>query len=144
MDIRTQFSNGELDWALDGYQLATDVGLTTAVLLSLFTDARAESEEVTGDAFSRRGWWASELIFGAGKQLGSKLWLLPRIKEPKQVVSNARQWSEQALQWMIEDGIASTVTVTVELQGNLLAIQVVLERPQGDSLVQRYDLVWGV
>jgi phage gp46-like protein len=49
---------GAADLALIDNDLASDRGLETAVLLSLFTDRRAQPDDVppSGDPADRRGW----------------------------------------------------------------------------------------
>ncbi|MDX1604439.1 MAG: phage GP46 family protein [Salinimicrobium sediminis] len=80
-----------------------DKGLRTAVLISLLTDRIADLTDVlpdnTGD---RRGWWADPT-------LGSKLWLLFRSSLTPDMPSRVEQASNEALQWMIDEGVASSV-----------------------------------
>ena len=47
------------DMSLIGIDLATEEGLYTAVVISLFTDARADKDDElpAGENDSRRGWW---------------------------------------------------------------------------------------
>ncbi len=145
-------------WAADlllaGGQLVTDDGLRTAVLISLFSDARAPADaELPEGGDDRRGWWgdafppAAPGAFGSGPKsggalpLGSLLWLLRRAKITAAVVEQARQAAEAALDWLLRDGVASAVSVAAEAQGSRLAIGVTLERPQGPGR-QRWDFTW--
>ena len=49
---------GAADIEIGASDLTTDAGLRTALLLSLFTDRRAEDGDVLPDnASDRRGWW---------------------------------------------------------------------------------------
>lgn len=148
-----------LAWNADGFfadlllghgQLATDDGLRTAVLISLFTDARAPAgAELPEDGDDRRGWWgddfaASDQFSGetrAENALGSTLWLLRRSKITPATLMRAKQAAQDALGWLIRDGIASTIAVEVEAQGQRLAIGVTIDRPQGPGR-QRHDFTW--
>lgn len=133
--------------------------LASAVVTSLFTDRRAEPDDVLptesglvrtplpGHA-ARRGWWGdSEGQFdGADRgRIGSRLWLLGREKRRPDVLRRARLYAEEALAWLIDDGIAEAVEATAEFQGDdRLALLVVIRRglgPGGD-FTARYDWAW--
>lgn len=100
----------EFDLAVDGPDLAAEDSLVSAVMVSLFCDRLAQTYEV-GQGEDRRGWWADSLT--DGQQLtGSRLWLLERSKQLISVVKLAEQYCQEALAWMVEDGIVSAVNVT--------------------------------
>ena len=97
------------DWVIKDHDLASDDGLKTAIILSLFTDRRAlEDDPLPDGSDDRRGWWADAF---AGDQIGSRIWLLEREKDTREVVNRARDYAEEALQWLIEDGIAQRIEV---------------------------------
>lgn len=134
------------DIRVEGGRLATDEGLRTAILLSLFTDARAPEEATlpqTGE--DRRGWWGNDLpveTVGKHHELGSLLWLLSREKITQATMTRARAYARDALAWLIEDGIASAIDVEVTAQeGQRLAIGVTLDRPDGPDR-KRWDFTW--
>jgi phage gp46-like protein len=56
--------------------------------------------------------------YWADPTVGSKLHLLQREKDLQRVAILAKQYSEQALQPLIDDGRAQSVEVTVERPGN--------------------------
>lgn len=100
------------DWRLSGAQLEGDDGLETAIVLSLFTDRRAADDDALPDGTDdRRGWWADAYPDVDGDAIGSRLWLLFREKETQAVVQRAREYTEEALAWLLEDGVASRVVV---------------------------------
>lgn len=144
------------DMLLSGGALGTDDGMRTAILISLFTDARAsEDAALPEDGDDRRGWWGDQFAAGAGpdagtsedrNRIGSLLWLLGRAKATTANLQLARQSAEAALGWIVRDGIASGVSVEVEAQRiegvrQRLAIGVKLDRPKGPSR-ERYDFTW--
>lgn len=101
--------------------LIYDQGLQTAVYISLFTDRRADDDDILPDSQStdKRGWWgdlASPDV--EGDQIGSRLWLLERSKTTADVLVRAKEYVEECLEWLIEDGIASDIDVAVERQNN--------------------------
>lgn len=139
------------DLVLAGGALATHSGLRTAILISLFSDARAADSAVLPEAGAdRAGWWGDD--FGGDvstsirdgddrNTLGSRLWLLRRSNLTAQVLRDARQHVQDALGWLIRDGIASAISVEVEAQGDRLAVAVMLDRPTGPAR-ERYDFTW--
>lgn len=139
------------DLMLAGGALDTHSGLRSAILISLFTDARAADAAILPEEGSDRGgWWGNDFGGDVGasfadpdehNELGSKLWLLRRSKHTEQVLRDARQYVLEALSWLTRDGIASAVWVEVEGQGDRLAIAVTLDRPTGPAR-ERYDFTW--
>ena len=131
-----------LDLSLDGYDLAAEHGLQTAVLLSLFTDRRADAHDVLPDGGDdRRGWWADAVADVPDDQHGSLLWLLRREKLLPGVAERARQYAEDALAWCIEDGIAAAVQVDVSLQRpDRLLLHIVIERLAGGRYEQTFNM----
>lgn len=135
------------DLLLGAGSLVSDDGLRTAILISLFSDARApEGAELPEDGADRRGWWGDDFAAdgsAAGNQnaIGSGLWLLHRAKITPATLQRAREAAFEALNWLVRDGIASAVDVMVEAQGSRLAIAVTLDRPQGPGR-QRHDFTW--
>lgn len=148
--LRFDAEIGACDLLLDGGALATDDGLRTAILISLFTDARASAEdqlpEENGD---RRGWWGNAFPQADDqrrRELGSKLWLLSRAKATNASLNLARQTARDALQWLIDDRVAASIDVSAEWQAadgtaSRLAIGVELTRPSGPARL-RFDFTW--
>ncbi|NCB53153.1 MAG: hypothetical protein EOM54_14955, partial [Clostridia bacterium] len=60
-DIQIQWNSADHrgDFLLDntGADLSSDKGLETAVIVSLFTDRRADGEELPPNEKTKRGWW---------------------------------------------------------------------------------------
>lgn len=96
--------------------IATTDSLYTAVLYSLFTDKRADPDDVIPDGTDdRRGHWADDFIDESGSE-GSKLWLLDREKQTQAVLNDAEEYARDALQWMIADGHSTKIDVTATWQ----------------------------
>ena len=136
-------SSGDL--ILDGPDLSIDDGLKTAITISLFTDRRAGPDDILPQEGSDpRGWWGDSLAAERGDQIGSRLWLLAREKQLSKVLVRAREYAEEALAWLVVDGVAASVSVTTHIgQDGVLGIGVVIERPgKGGPARQRYDFVW--
>ena len=120
-----------LDLVLEGGDLRTEDGLTTAVLVSLFSDALAAADDELPDlGTDRRGWWAAEVLEedrSAG--FGSLLWLLERSKLRNETLVQAEAHARAALAWLVEEGIAERIEATASrLDGQTLFLEVHLFR----------------
>lgn len=81
----------------------------TAVVLSLFCDQHAnESDALPAGETDRRGWWGDD---AGDLPVGSRLWLhryLPRTLASLDLLKGD---ITAALQWLIDDGVASSIAV---------------------------------
>lgn len=111
------------DCGMEAGDLVAEGSLRTAVILSLFLDRRANDDDILpNDSDDRRGWWADTVApmtdYGigggsaSGDHIGSRLWLLSREKQLAGVLERARHYAEEALTWLVEDGVATAVQVT--------------------------------
>lgn len=127
----------DLHW--DGTTFETHDGLENLILTSLFIDARADEDEVPSPN-DRRGFIGDEIL---GITLGSKLWLLDRAKNMQEARVLAEQYVDNALQWMIDDGIFKSVETTALKQGtNRIRISSKLEAPDGDIEEFTFSVQW--
>src|SRR6185437_4635110 len=102
--------NGRADLGFHNGALDTRQLLETMIIVSLFTDRRADpSDRIPQGQTDRRGWWGDSYADVPGYQLGSRLWLLENATTFPQMPVVARGYMLEALQWMIDDGIASKV-----------------------------------
>lgn len=146
-DIKTLFidmSRG-IDYVLQSSLLENDNGLETAVILSLFTDAQARDDDAlpVGQT-DRRGWWADVYTDHSGDRFGSRFWLLLPSKQLHQALVEARDFAEEALAWMVEDGVALRVAVeTFIARFEVMGMIIRIYKP-GDLVPQsvRLDLLW--
>ncbi|MDH4319866.1 MAG: phage GP46 family protein [Desulfobulbaceae bacterium] len=133
-----------IDIGLAGYDLTTDETLQTAVILSLFTDRRADPDDELPDGTAdRRGWWAEALDGIEDDRIGSRLWLLAREKQTAEVANRAREYAEEALQWLVDDGVAAKVIVTTEwIAMGALGMLVEINKPDATKLTYKFDNIW--
>lgn len=130
------------------FALRLEDTLQTAIILSLFTNARARADDVLPlHSTERSGWVGDEFQgndFEAGDAWGSRLWLYYTGKATGNVLEAARFAAQESLEWMLRDGVASRVDVMAQWVGersDRLAI-----RPQiyqGDLVNPAYDVLWG-
>jgi phage gp46-like protein len=136
MDIAHGYDNETMrgDLALEDGLLVSDDSLHTAVLHSLFTYARAENQY---------GWWGELLSPAANDRYGSKLWLLRREKQTEDTRLRAKEYAEEALAWLVTDGIASTVVVDASYPARgvlLLEISITLTSSASEVFKFTYNL----
>ncbi|PSJ23572.1 hypothetical protein CVH10_01535 [Halomonas sp. ND22Bw] len=141
---REELASADVVLSPTGGDLETDDGLETAVIVSLFTDRRAlDDDRLPAEADDRRGWWGDVAPPVEGDQTGSRLWLLAREKRTADVLNRAREYTREALAWLLEDRVATRVEVDVEyLDVDWLALLVEIHRPDGSRLSGRYRYNW--
>lgn len=144
VDVRLTFDASTLaaDAILTSGDLVEETSLQTALLLSLFTDARASAEQLErfgGD--QPRGWWGDAHSKIDGDQFGSLLWLLEREVDTTETLNRAREFASQAVAWIVDQGLAASVDVEAEyLSAGVLALRV---SPQRAALPrERFAFVW--
>jgi len=137
---------GGFDIAMEGGDLVGDDSLATAVLVSLFTDVRAGTDELPPEFSDRRGFWGDALLARSGDAsgVGSKLWLLFREKQTASVVAAAEDYARRSLRWLITDGIAEAVDVRAEsnVRGRM-DLQISIKR-KTPALIERAADSWTV
>ena len=111
-DLAVAWNNnfGTGDICVVGADLQADDTLETAIILSLFTDARVLEGELPSGHTWRRGWWGDALD-DEPDVTGSKLWTLRRSKATPELLVRARAFCREALRWLIRDGVAVEVNV---------------------------------
>jgi len=120
------------------------VSLRDAVWISIFSDRRADEDEPVpdeaGDPQYRGGWWADTY---SGEEFGSRLWLLNRSNVTQETVNRARDYAAEAIQWLVDDGLAARVDVAAERFGdNGIALSVVVSKADGATEAIRFPDLW--
>ncbi|MEJ0020738.1 MAG: phage GP46 family protein [Acetobacteraceae bacterium] len=143
-----------LDWVFDGNDLAATDTLQSAVIVSLLTDRLANADDEIPDGTNdRRGWWADMALPlantpPAGDLIGSRLWLLSRRKVVEQTRLDAISYTQEALQWLIDDGVAAKVDVAATFRREVtgwLDIAITIYRTDaatGRTATESYSLAW--
>ena len=135
---------------LEVYGLELEPTFVSAINISIFTDARAESDDVLpAGTTSLRGWVGEEFVSPDPERpevWGCRLWLRYFTKcdpvEAPTVREAARFDLMQALQWMVKTGMASKVEVEAEWDNDRLLLRPKVWRPGNPQPV--YDRLWAV
>jgi len=139
-DIKTVWvaMPGYGDWQIIDGALDSGDDLETAVFISLFSDRQANSDDVIPDGSTdRRGWWGDQ---DQAVLLGSRLWLLSRSRLDDNAAKMAVIYAKEALQWLLDDQVAESVTVTATIQGpQQLNVAVIITQRTGTN---RYQFAW--
>ncbi|WP_298214331.1 phage GP46 family protein [Acidocella sp.] len=138
-DLALVWNNAVLraDLAVSRGDIALDRGLQTAIIVSLFTDAPALPGDILPDHAGPRGWWGNAYL---SRPIGSRLWLLRRAVITQDTLTAAQDYAREALQWLIDDGVAGSIGVTATQIGlNAINLAITLNQ-QGGSPV--FNLVW--
>lgn len=116
--------------------------LETAIIISLFTDRLANEDDVIPDGTSdRRGFWGDALSHVPGDLIGSRLWLLSREKQTTDVLRRAEEYAYEALEWMIDDGVAKSIKV-VATNPKMGWLKLDIDIEQSDKEAARFSYIW--
>ncbi|MNE55848.1 Phage protein GP46 [compost metagenome] len=118
--------------------------LTRAVIISLFTWRRAATDDPVDDD-ERFGWWGDSYPATADDRIGSRLWLLRRVKLTAQTQRDAEFYAREALQWLLDDGHVIDLEVSSEaVDLNRLNLRATLTVPSGAQLAINPSSAWQV
>ena len=90
-----------------------EANLIRAVTISLYTWRRAETDDPIDDE-ERYGWWGDSYPSIADDRIGSRLYLLRRVKLTPQTQRDAEVYAREALQWLLDDGEVIAIDITSE------------------------------
>jgi phage gp46-like protein len=135
-----------IDMVLVPGDIAGDDGLETAVIISLFSDARATDDML--DAIDNdgdlRGFWGD--ITRPDDSTGSLLWTMKRSKQLTSTLAKARGYCQDALSWLVQDQIAQRVEVRTRYlapASGVMIIEVDIYRPgSANPVLYRYGYEW--
>ncbi|SMG09283.1 phage GP46 family protein [Paraburkholderia susongensis] len=113
-----------------------------AVVISLFSWRRALPSDVLDDD-ERMGWWGDSYPLRDNDRTGSRLWLLRRRSITSQTLADARQYALEALQWLRDDRMVSSLAVDVARNGlHAVRLTVTLDEHSDAPLRFEWDDIW--
>jgi phage gp46-like protein len=124
IDVLVNKDNGyyDISFGEDGDFDKTQ-GLDTSLVLTFFTNQRADASEIT-QPINRGGWWGN-LFFDDGTEIGSKLWLLQNSRVNQNTLNTAIDFANKAYQYLLDldyadslnvSGAATTSKITLTIQ----------------------------
>src|SRR5450830_1492276 len=121
-----------------------EASLVRAVVISLFTWRRASPDDPIDDE-ERYGWWGDSYPSIADDRIGSRLWLLRRVKLTAATRRDAEFYAREALQWLLDDGHCSAIEIQTErLDAQRLNLRTVLTLASGERLDINPNHSWQV
>lgn len=121
-----------------------EASLIRAVVISLFTWRRAATDDPVDDD-ERFGWWGDSYPTIADDRIGSRLWLLRRVKLTADTQRDAEFYAREALQWLLDDQQVLEVDVLSErADSHRLNLRVTLTVPSGARLQINSSQLWQV
>lgn len=121
-----------------------ETSLLRAVVISLFTWRRAATDDPVDDD-ERFGWWGDSYPTIADDRIGSRLWLLRRVKLTADTQRDAEFYAREALQWLLDDNQVLEVEVISERADSYrLNLQVILTVLTGARLKINSSQLWQV
>ena len=118
--------------------------LTRAVLISLFTWRRALTDDPVDDE-ELFGWWGDSYPDIADDRIGSRLWLLRRVKLTDATQRDAEFYANEALRWLLDEGHAIAIEISSEkVDISRLNLTVILTVPGGDRIEIKPISSWQV
>lgn len=118
--------------------------LTRAVLISLFTWRRALTDDPVDDE-ELFGWWGDSYPDIADDRIGSRLWLLRRVKLTDATQRDAEFYANESLRWLLDDGHAIAIEISSEkVDISRLNLTVILTVPGGDRIEIKPISSWQV
>ena len=119
--------------------------VSALVLISLFTDSRAEESDTLPDASNDLRGWPGDTFYDA--PWGSKLWLLYREKLTTDVRNLAVKYAEDALAWMLVDGGNGQMAKSVVVTGSIprfqtLALNIDITKPDDEVISLTVSKRW--
>lgn len=117
--------------------------LSRAIVISLFSWKRADENDIYDKELGKQGWWGDSLN---NDKIGSKLWQLLRNKITSETIYQAEEMVFDALKWLIDDGICTDISVSVERDNDTpdrLNVSINLEQSSEHITYQIKDLLNG-
>lgn len=119
-----EFGNWDIDFA--GGDIETTQGLDSAIYLSIISENRASASQIK-DARLRRGHFTNEFNNIQNSEVGSLVWYYSgQVVNTESNASLIQDAITDSLSWILDQGIASDLEVSVEKKGSGLNIDIEL------------------
>lgn len=132
----------DLDFSEADHDLLTTDSLENVVIISIGTYARERNlDKVANLSPVVGGWWGDAL--DEKGTLGGYLYEAFPGKLTDGTARRIETLVVDALQWMVNDGVAKSVKCGAEIvDDEVVSIQITIERPDGESVAMLYEIKW--
>ena len=140
LEYNVEKGHFDIEFTDDGFDLKGAVNLRNAVGIMIFSERRTNSDD---DVPNQAGYPGDALDDIDESNLGSKLWQRLRGKSLAKHLPEVEQDIKEALQELIDQGIAKTISVVASYAGTAkhrLNFQVEIVRQSGENL--KFNYVW--
>ncbi len=129
MAIDIKLNQGTYHWDIDfsGGDIETTQGLDSAIYLSILSENRASASQIK-DARLRRGHFTNEFNNIQNSEVGSLVWYYSgQVVNTESNASLIQEAITDSLSWILDQGIASDVDVSVVRVGSGLTVSIELK-----------------
>ena len=130
--------DGNFDLCYDDGDLLMGKSLENSVLVSIGSDAR-EAGKKFKNVLQDDGWWGESTF--EGDQWGSKLHELFKKRFDSNLILLANQYVEESLRWLVDDGVADSVSSNSSKDSKALYISITVSKG-GQTENYRYEFLW--
>ena len=141
-DIALTYDNTQLSggYSIANGDLATGGDLYNAIYISLLTWRKPANTDLVDLSTYQHGFWADAFT---GLTTGSRLYLLQNSKLNYETASRAKTYITEALQWMLDQGVAEQIVVKTDIPAlNTLMIYIDIYKTDGTNTVVKFDNLW--
>lgn len=138
-DIALTQKGSYYDFSFQDGDFVLTQGMDTALLMSIFCEKRADISEMPF-VETRRGWWGNTVLDTDNYEIGSKLWLLEQARRDLTSLSLAKTYTQDCLQWLLEDDLAKEVKTDSAFSSNGIDIDVNIVTTSNKVLSKAYNL----
>ncbi len=121
--------------------LTNEDGFDTAINLSLFTNKRAPDGKINEEK-NNHGSLRDTVSPVLNRKHGSLLWLLEQSRLTPTNRNLATEYSQDALNWFVEDGLAKKVNVKTEIIPRLGFEILIIITHNNDEVTNHYRKLW--
>ncbi len=120
----------------DNGDLETEDSFDSAIITSIFTEARANKDQVVTPE-RRRGWMGSQ---GDDFILGNTAWVYGQFRNRQVELNEIANVIQLGLQHFVEDRIATDVSVSIRPKGTSVILTIIIKRPNNKTDYRYYEL----
>ena len=138
--VLTRQTQNAYDFSIaENGDILTDDFFDASILVALFTDKRATSEEMPVSQL-RRGWIGDESNQD-GFEGGSKIWLYEQAKLTRDTLNGLATEANNALAYFVEDDIAISIFSSADLIDGVTTLTITITRPNS-RVDRRFFELW--